>query len=1128
MHRRPPWFDSLSLRGVSTLARVPADRLVHHGYLYGAVSPRMESDGAIHALLRHPARPEATVELRPSRGGGPQFEHTCTCRGWGVCEHVAALLTDLALSEPLRDALLEEGDVRAAVEALPRWREVIHRALVAERVASAWVPVESAAPAAPPEYLLMLPSVEAAGRSLQSHVAGFDGTAALDVRVRLPSQRGALDVTAARAIAFAPEDRRILRLLEARSGNKKSFRATGTDAALALHLLRERPAARVMLGDGSPLRFGTAALGLAVVRARLPRRLLTISLAAEDPNVRTLQGAGAGHRWGELVVADETAVDALEARWRSPDGEVDVPARETVLYRGPYSFLWVPARGAVHPVDPAVDPETAWMLQVSPAVEFFIEHAETLWRGLRKRLRGRAVALPSPSTLGFADRLPTFTLRVDGTPLDLTARLAAAYPFGEVPVTPEGLADAASDERRDEDFEAAALGAVTAAGLRWEPARTLFLARDDDAARFWVEGVDGLRSRDEPPIALMIPASLGSVTVRAPVRARLQLSYTGDLLDLALALDSNGRSVDLAAMRDALAKKRRWVMLDDRSLAEIHGTVAELLDDAGDAWKPTADGATLQLALHQLGRVEQWLDAVESTRDEAVRALQSRLRSVTVAPSPELPQRFAGALRPYQRQGLAWLQFLDALGAGGVLADDMGLGKTVMTLALLTWKRETAGAAPSLVVCPTSVAGNWVSEAARFAPSLTVRSLVGVTAGDRAAMDLSQCDLVVTTYAMLRRDVETLRGVRFRYVVLDEAQNIKNIDATTTKAARALRAHVRLALTGTPIENRLAELWSIMDFANPGMLGTQKRFETRFEKPIAAAALAGSNSPKNIEAGVVASRLRALIRPFVLRRTRAEVLDDLPPRQEMDLLCPLTKAHRHLYDALAVVLRNEVQEFMRRDPAAGRGVAMFTALLRLRQMACDPRLIERSTEIVGSKRGVFLATVRQLVAEGRRALVFSQFTELLKLWGDDLAREGIAYEYLDGETVQRDAVIERFQKGAAPLFLLSLKAGGAGLNLTAADTVIHCDPWWNPAVEEQATARAHRLGQSRAVTVYRLVARGTVEDRVEGLKHKKRTLADAVISADRGTMDGLAGLTADDVAMLLADASDEGDEVVET
>jgi SNF2 family DNA or RNA helicase len=686
-----------------------------------------------------------------------------------------------------------------------------------------------------------------------------------------------------------------------------------------------------------------------------------------------------------------------------------------------------------------------------------------------------------------------------------------------VGLSPTSPDEAARDERRDVALEAAVVASLTAAGFTWSAARDAFTADDDSAVRFWRSGVAALRERNDPTISVMITASLGGVTVREPVVARLRLSRGGDLLDLALALDAGGRRVDLDAARSALTRKRRWIELDDRSLAEITDDLADLLEDTAETFPEGAYEA--RLPFHQWGRVERWMTAAEAERDEAVTAMRARLRSLTVAAVPELPTTLRATLRPYQLQGLAWLQFLDAIGCGGILADDMGLGKTVMTLALLAWKRERDGSAPSLVVCPTSVAGNWARESARFTPGLRVVALHGASAATRASLDLAHADLVVTTYALLRRDIERLRETPFRHVILDEAQNIKNLDAATTRAARALRARARLALSGTPVENRLTELWSIMDFCNPGMLGTHRQFEVRFEKPLAQAALDGPGSPKTVSAAVVSARLRALLRPFVLRRTRAEVLDDLPPRQEVELACPLGDAHRRMYDALAVVLREEVREFARRDPFGRPGVAVFTALLRLRQMACDPRMVDGRTEVVGSKREVFLSTVRALVAEGRRALVFSQFTELLGLWGADLAREGIAYEYLDGATVDRDGVVRRFQEGAAPLFLISLKAGGAGLNLTAADTVIHCDPWWNPAVEDQATARAHRMGQTRGVTVYRLVARGTVEERVLSMKARKRTLADAVIAGDGSA--ALAGITAEDIAALLADAGDD-------
>ncbi len=295
LRRAPPWFDSLSLRAVSTLARVPVDRLVTHGFDYANLA--MEPDGTLRVTLLRDDRHEAAVVLRPSRGGGAQFEHECSCRAWGVCPHTAAALADLALSDALRDALVRGDEVSAPLAQLPRLREAVHRAWAAERIATQWLPLEPAAPSAPPEYLVLLPSAEVAGRSLQSRVAGFDGSAALEVRVRLPGQRGFLDAGSVRTIAFTPEDRRILRLFDSKAGNRKGFKATGTEAALALHLLRERPAGRVFLGDGAPLAFDAEALSLHVARARLPRGHLSLSLAPDEGPVRTIQGARDGGRW---------------------------------------------------------------------------------------------------------------------------------------------------------------------------------------------------------------------------------------------------------------------------------------------------------------------------------------------------------------------------------------------------------------------------------------------------------------------------------------------------------------------------------------------------------------------------------------------------------------------------------------------------------------------------------------------------------------------------------------------------------------------------------------------------------------------------------------------------------------
>jgi superfamily II DNA or RNA helicase len=1119
----PGWLDALSLSAVAERAMTTADALLRLAFEFAPGFPRLLRDGTLRANLLANGRPAATVVGLPPRGDAARFEHQCTCNRWGLCPHAQWVLTALALSDALREALLAGSPVAPALDALPGLREAARRTVAADRITACWLTLEAPSPPrAPPEFVLALPEASPDEASLQSRVAQSDGAAGFEVRVRIQGQKGSLDEAGLRATTFAPDDRRVVRLLGRHGGAKKALRAQGSDAALALHFLRALPPGRALVDGRGPLTFDDTPLALAIVRASLPRSRLALSLATDDHGLPTLQGRRDGTWDNGPPALDATTVDALEARWRADDGSVDLPARETVLFRGAYSYLWAPTLGRVFALPGETDTDAAWRLQCAPAVELVPGHAEALWTTLRARLRGRRVALPSASAMGLEHCAPLFVLRVEGAPLHLVARVEAQYPFAALGLSPEAPRAALTDARRDPESESAAVAALTDAGFVWSPARDAFTADDDRAVRFWRDGANALRARRDPALSVLIPASLGGITVRGAVTARLRLARTGSLLDLALALDAGGRKVDLDAARDALARKRRWIELDDRSLAEITDELADLLEDTAEV---LADGSAARLPLHQWGRVERWAQAAETERDEAAEALRARLRALTVAATPTVPAGLRATLRPYQLQGLAWLQFLDGLGAGGVLADDMGLGKTVMTLSLLQWRRERDGSAPSLVVCPTSVAGNWAREAARFTPDLRVISLAGATAAERAASDLAGADLVITTYALLRRDIARLRDTDFRAVVLDEAQTIKNLDAATTRAARALRAGSRLALSGTPVENRLTELWSVMDFCNPGMLGTLRCFEDRYEKPLARAALDGPSSPKSLEAARVSARLRALLRPFVLRRTRAEVLDDLPPRQEVELACPLADDHRRLYDALAVTLRTEVREHARQDPFGRPGLAVFTALLRLRQMACDPRLIDARTEVAGSKREAFLATARALVAEGRRALVFSQFVELLERWGADLAREGIAYEYLDGRTADRDDVVRRFQEGAAPLFLISLKAGGAGLNLTAADTVIHCDPWWNPAVEEQATARAHRMGQTRGVTVYRLVARGTVEERVIALKARKQSLADAVIHGDGSA--ALAGLTADDVASLLADA-DAGENSPET
>jgi SNF2 family DNA or RNA helicase len=444
-------------------------------------------------------------------------------------------------------------------------------------------------------------------------------------------------------------------------------------------------------------------------------------------------------------------------------------------------------------------------------------------------------------------------------------------------------------------------------------------------------------------------------------------------------------------------------------------------------------------------------------------------------------------LRSYQRRGVAWLSVLRDAGLGAVLADDMGLGKTLQALCALAGR--------TLVVTPTSVLHNWAQEIARFRPALRA----SLYHGPRRALD-PEADVTLTTYALLRLDADALAAVDWGAVVLDEAQNVKNPDSQAARAAFRLRAGFRVAMTGTPVENRLEELWSQLHFTNPGLLGGLADFTARTARPIAAGGAAGE---------AAAARLRERIRPFVLRRRKREVAPELPPRTDLVLRCELDPGERTLYEAVRAATRDEVLAKLR---AGGSVLSALEALLRLRQAACHPALVPGQRAEGSSKVALLLEELESVVADGHKALVFSQWTSFLDLVEPPLRAADIAFERLDGSTVDRAGVVARFQDDAGPpVLLVSLRAGGTGLNLTAADHVFLLDPWWNPAVEDQAADRAHRIGQERPVLVYRMVAADTVEERILALQERKRALTDVAL----GEAARAAALTRDDLLSLL-------------
>ncbi|MDB4941666.1 MAG: hypothetical protein JWP97_1200 [Labilithrix sp.] len=1035
--------------------RDQVDRFLQNGLLY-TEPPRLDPAGRLVAALGAPGGGLTQVRIRQGL-----IEVACACsRGRSfVCEHVCRLLVDVAAHEALRVALVSGAPASRIAELISELpalrRSVLEERTLAERLAT-WLPPRAFDDA----FEIDVEPVRTAGLA-----AAEAERPALVVRHRRPGGRALVKPREVLEARLRPWHRRLVELTAPGHMDKTSLVSTRAQASMLLHLLVGRHPIFTR-GFRSRLRFAKG-----VVAPRL-----------------------------------EAEGGRLHARWYDEDGVLVAAAEDALLFSGPFPFLWAEARETFHAVSPDVDLDVAWGLSRVPSLPLTETTRERIGLALLGAPRGLGVAVPGPEAFGLPPlEAPVFELRLTGTPLDVHGELVAAYGAGRVPLAPLGATLAA----RNEDLEQRAVAEVLAAGLSPEerdpegPLR----AREDAAVTLFTRGLAALRAATEPRFAILVDEALARVHVGPPVVVDVHVGVASGWLETELEFRAGTLKVEMDRLRRVLADRGRWVELTDGTIAQISEQVQALVAEADALGLGTGRG---RLAPHHLARVERWVDRYGGELDERAAALASRLRSLPVSAVPALPRGLTASLRPYQARGLAWLQFLRELGAGGVLADDMGLGKTLMTLAHLARWKEDEGPAPSLVVCPTSVVGNWVSEAKRFVPDLRVLVLHGASRS-LAHARIHEHDLVVTTYAVLRRDADRLAARRFRCVVLDEAQNVKNAGAAASRAARRLVGDMRLALSGTPIENRLSELWSILGFANPGMLGERHAFEDRFERPIA-------NDPS----GEVAQELRAIVRPFVLRRTKTEVLSELPPKTELDVPCVLGLRQKRLYDALSLTLREAVKKDLARRGSAVARLSVLTAILRLRQMACDPRLVDPSASPHDSaKRAAFLELARQLVAEGRRALVFSQFVQLFTLWRADLDHEKIPYEYLDGASVGRDAIVARFQNGTAPLFLVSRQAGGAGLNLTAADTVVHVDPWWNPAVEDQATDRAHRFGQERPVTVLRLVAQGTIEDKIGLLKDKKRELAASIID-ESGAGEGLSGLTDDDVTLLLGGGLTDG------
>ena len=496
-------------------------------------------------------------------------------------------------------------------------------------------------------------------------------------------------------------------------------------------------------------------------------------------------------------------------------------------------------------------------------------------------------------------------------------------------------------------------------------------------------------------------------------------------------------------------------------------------------------------------------DEAEWHGAEELLALGRSLREFAEIPDVTPPEDLKATLRGYQQQGLNWLQFLGKIGFSGVLADDMGLGKTLQTLAhLLTEKREGKLKQPALVVAPTSLIPTWRGECRRFAPELNMLVLHGQSRGDLYRR-IDKSDVVLTSYALMLRDYDELIKRKYRVVVLDEAQAIKNPGTKLAKAACTLKAEYRLALTGTPMENHLGELWSVFHFLMPGFLGEKETFRRVFRQPIEKDA--DSNRQQ-----LLARR----VRPFLLRRTKEEVAKELPAKSEFVREIELTDAQRDLYETVRLAMHHRIRAQIKEAGLGKTNIAVLEALLKLRQICCDPRLLkgDDASDAASAKFELLMEMLNGMVETGRRVIIFSQFVEMLELIERGLQDSKLDYTMLTGRTRDRETPVKRFQAGEVPIFLISLKAGGTGLTLTRADTVIHYDPWWNPAVEAQATDRAHRIGQDKQVFVYRLVSSGTVEEKMLELQSKKKDLVDGILGGVAGKM----SFTEEDIENLFA------------
>lgn len=1026
---------------------------------------------------------EVTIRL-----GGDGITSNCTCPAFQKtgqhCKHVAALL--ITVRNKARQQLPRREGAPPAVLAHPaptptgngpvengratRRRDRRRRTQV-QQVAA---PTNHYHPSAPTE------SVRSTG--MGAWLAPEGSIRPLNLEFRVHVRQGGLTVTILdidnrqpmlpsvalgwQATAPTP-DRAALRVLSRfESGNSRhpAVDIRGEDAAELLPLLKER---RVLLEPAlMQLRFAEEAL-----KPRFDLEMVGDTIIAKA----TYERPGDGRRFS-----------LTSGGW----------------FEGTPGYHIDTTEGMARPLDHRVSPAALRRLLRNPTIaEPASELINLITYGLPKIAGEIGAELPGLNQVAdVIDIEPEFRMRASGSVTQVQVALRAVYGAREVEVRADGISPPimivppeegqkrARCIRCDIAAQQQAVEQLLNLGLKPDASGEFFVAEGETAIKFWSEGVGSLPEHWE----LYVPEELVGTHVRSTaVMMHARVSSGVDWLSVKISYESDGVGVDKTELERCLREGKKYVRLSDNSYAPLDADKVQSMIDR-EIELIQAAGKTGKIPLSHAGRVQELIGAAASAQVAAsAKQLFQKLASLDEIKPVKKPKGLKATLRPYQEQGLSWLSFVHELGSGGVLADDMGLGKTIQTLALLLNIKGEKKTQPlrTLIVAPTSVVTNWMREIERFAPGLTTALWHG--AGRKEQMDeLESANVIITSYALLRRDIDLLKRLRLDYAILDEAQNIKNPLSATAQAAKELGADRRLALTGTPIENRLSEIWSIFEFVSPGLLGTLPKFEEKYARPI------DQGDSK------AAARLRAIIHPFILRRTKIEVAKDLPPKLEVDKIVDLVPDQRAIYLQVLREVRASVLGEVERVGLAKSQLHILAGLTKLRQAACDPRLLGLPREFSHEDSGKLMA-VRELIDEvesgGHKVLIFSQFVSMLKLIREALDEDKIRYEYLDGSTIDRAERVDRFQTDPTiPVFLISLKAGGSGLNLTAADTVIHFDPWWNPAVEDQASDRAHRIGQKKVVTIYRLVAAGTIEEKILQLKQKKKDLVASVLSEDAG------------------------------